>query len=214
MRSTSSSSSLWACCGPLRLDFCMLENPSWARPRPRKGLGGPGYCKTYHLGCIFVVFIEIRWFLLPNAVKTETGPKTLGFSNLLGPHPVRSAPPSQEPPAGSLSLSLSLSLSSRPSGEQCPMPVFRRPCLFSSVCCSLGAPQGAPSRVLAVQVCRLWRPHRGHQWRHRPHRMCLGWATLRYHLHLTFGLPGVAISVARNGLLRYIINGYVVENHV
>ena len=114
----------------------------------------------------------------------------------------------------SLSLSLSRSLSSRPSGEQCPLQVFRRPCLFSLVCCSLDAPQGAPSRLLAVQVCRLWRPHRGHQWRHRPPRMCLGWATLRCHLHLTFGLPGVAISVARNGLLRYIINGYVVENHV
>ena len=160
----------------------------------------------------FCFFIEIRWFWQPNDVKAETGQKTLGFSNLLGPHPVRSAPPSQEPPAGSLSLSLSLS--SRPSGEQCPLPVVRRPCLFSLVCCSLGAPQGAPSRVLAVQVCRLWRPHRGHQWRHRPHRMSSGWAALRYRLRLTFGLPGVATSVARNGLLRGILEGYVVESHV
>ena len=114
----------------------------------------------------------------------------------------------------SLSFSLSLSLSSRPSGEQCPLPVFRGPCLFSLVCCSLGALQGAPSRVLAMQMCRRWRPHRGHQWRHIPHRMCSGGAALRYRLHLTCGLPGVAISVGRNGLLRDILKRYVVESHV
>ena len=109
MKSTSKNSSLCACCRPLRLDFCMLGNLSWARPRPRKGSGGPGYCKTCHLGFVFVFLLKSVGFGCLMTSKRKLARKHFVFQRFGPPsRPLRSPFPRA---SGRLSLSLSLSLS-------------------------------------------------------------------------------------------------------